>query len=59
MSEVKKVKPTSAKKDDGSENVSVPAVFDPRTNWFEERVLSILKLKNDKWKKLLATPECT
>ncbi len=31
--------------------------LDARGNWFEERVVNALKIKNDKWKKLISTPE--
>lgn len=33
--------------------------LDARVNLFEEQVLRALKLKPEKWKKLLSTPEQT
>jgi len=58
MSDVKKAKPSSAKKEDNPEAINAPVVFDQRIAYFEERVLGVLKIKADKWKKLVATPEC-
>lgn len=33
--------------------------MDPRVHWFDEKVTSALKVKSDKWKKMIALPENT
>ncbi|KAJ3096963.1 hypothetical protein HDU97_005410 [Phlyctochytrium planicorne] len=45
------------KKDKDGEGEEVQVMADPRVNWFEERVCSALKIKNDKWKKMLSANE--
>jgi hypothetical protein len=50
MSEVK-----DKEKKDGEEPVVVPA--DARVMWFEDKVCAALKVKNDKWKKMIAAGE--
>jgi hypothetical protein len=44
-------------KDEGGGDGERLVVLDPRANWFEERVCNALKIKGDKWKKMVATPE--
>jgi hypothetical protein len=44
-------------KKDGGEEGEVQIQVDARANWFEEKVLTALKIKNDKWKKMLAIVE--
>ena len=34
-----------------------PTAMDPRINWFDDRVIQALKIKSEKWKKMLALPE--
>ncbi|KAJ3192953.1 hypothetical protein HDU82_002992, partial [Entophlyctis luteolus] len=48
--------PTPKSKKDGDETEVVVHV-DPRSYWFEDRVCNALKIKNDKFKKMLTFPE--
>ncbi|KAJ3391292.1 hypothetical protein HDU84_006208 [Entophlyctis sp. JEL0112] len=48
--------PTPKGKKDGDETEVVVHV-DPRSYWFEDRVCNALKIKNDKFKKMLTFPE--
>ncbi|ORY39399.1 hypothetical protein BCR33DRAFT_720231 [Rhizoclosmatium globosum] len=49
-------KPNSPKKKDGDDAEAVVHV-DARANWFEEKVCNALKIKNDKFKKMLTLAE--
>jgi hypothetical protein len=51
--------PSKEKKGDGDEGgEEMPTIqLEPRGNWFEERVLNALKIKSDKWKKMLSATE--
>ncbi|KNC98871.1 dynein beta chain, flagellar outer arm [Spizellomyces punctatus DAOM BR117] len=45
-------------KDADADDAAAPVVhIDGRVAWFEEKVCTALKVKNDKWKKMLMTPE--
>ncbi len=37
--------------------ISAAVLNDARPNYFEDKVLALLKLKNEKWKKMMAVPE--
>lgn len=47
------------KKDDkkGEEETAVLITVDARINWFEDRVCTALKIKNEKWKKMTTSQE--
>nr|KAJ3421855.1 hypothetical protein HK105_002054 [Polyrhizophydium stewartii] len=52
--------PKKGKKDkegDGDDGAPAVVPVDARVQWFEERVCSSLKIKNDKWKKLISVGE--
>ncbi|KAI8853660.1 dynein heavy chain and region D6 of dynein motor-domain-containing protein [Chytridium lagenaria] len=50
--------PAKGKKDkDGGDGEEVQIHVDPRVGWFEEKVCSALKIKNDKWKKMISLGE--
>ncbi|KAJ3191413.1 hypothetical protein HK101_007802 [Irineochytrium annulatum] len=45
------------KKDKDGETEEIQIHVDPRVNWFEDKVLNALKLKGDRWKKMITIPE--
>ncbi|KAI8812367.1 dynein heavy chain and region D6 of dynein motor-domain-containing protein [Cladochytrium replicatum] len=45
------------KEKDGEEESSPVVHVDPRVGWFEDRICNALKIKNDKWKKLILVQE--
>lgn len=45
--------------EEGAAEAEVQRVADPRCGWFEEVVLKNLKIKSDKYKKLMMMPEST
>jgi dynein heavy chain len=45
------------KNDKKDENEPVVVPVDARVNWFEDRVCNALKVKSDKWKKMVALGE--
>ena len=47
----------SEKKADGEETTAVMIQIDARINWFEDKVCTGLKIKNDKWKRMVASQE--
>ena len=49
--------PKGKKDKDGSDEQEVQVIVDPRINWFEDRVVNALKIKNDKWKKMISSIE--
>ncbi|KAJ3051836.1 hypothetical protein HK097_007152 [Rhizophlyctis rosea] len=45
------------KGEDGGDDAPAVVHVDPRVGWFEEKVCNALKIKNDKWKKMVGVPE--
>lgn len=54
---VKTEKPEAAAADGKEGQVEEQRKVDPRLDWFEDRVCKALKLKNDKWRKLVYIQE--
>jgi dynein heavy chain, axonemal len=44
-------------KGDGDDDAPVEIPVDARVQWFEERVCNGLRIKNDKWKKMVSNGE--